>query len=176
MKQSTIESVLREKLGEIRDSAMELSAQLEFSPIDDVTDNDLWKWATKLVRDAEEIMKNSRGELSVDGVAAEEADFEQVADRLRKDAGLNAEVVATGGGIDCIRITCGQYALYFGTAGENWGFSVSRIVGEDEEFDFNDCDAGIVTDASSENPDASAVALAITKAAMEFDQKYCATK
>jgi hypothetical protein len=45
-----------------------------------------------------------------------EADFDEVVDRLKTDAGLtNAEVVATGGGIDCVRIPCGKYVLYFGT-------------------------------------------------------------
>jgi hypothetical protein len=57
-------ALLRSKLSEIRDSAMELMATLEFSRRD-VAENELWQWAGRTVKDAEEIMKNGKGELSL---------------------------------------------------------------------------------------------------------------
>jgi len=97
--------------------------------------------------------------------ADEEADFEQVASHLRTDAGLtDAEVVATGGNIDCILIHCGGHELFFGTAGEVWGASVYL----DDEYTGDD----VWTDCPSNETDPTKVALAITEAAMEFDQKH----
>jgi hypothetical protein len=58
-------ALLRSKLSEIRDSAMELQATLEFAHGGDVKENDVWKFAGEVVRHAEEIMANKRGELSL---------------------------------------------------------------------------------------------------------------
>lgn len=92
---------------------------------------------------------------------------------MKTDAGLtNAEVVATGGGIDCVRIPCGRYVLYFGTAAEMWGASVYVVKGGEEVWG-DDC-FEVWTSVPSDELDASAVALGITKAVMDFDQKYCA--
>jgi len=107
-----------------------------------------------------------------------EADFEQVADHLRTDAGIaDAEVVATGGNIDCIRIPCGEYVMYFGTAAEVWGASVYTVINGEEVWTEDEPEKSDVwTDVSSNETDPTAVALGITEAAMEFDQKYCGGK
>ena len=94
-----------------------------------------------------------------------EADFEKVAEHLRVDAGLtDAEVVATGGNIDCVVVHCGTYELFFGTSAEMWGASVYK----DDEYK----DEEIWTECPSAEKDASKVALAITEAATKFDQAH----
>jgi hypothetical protein len=57
------EALLRKKLAAIRDEAMELQATLEFSCRGDVTEDVVWQWASRTVRDAEQIMSNQHGEL-----------------------------------------------------------------------------------------------------------------
>jgi hypothetical protein len=49
--------------------------------------------------------------------------FEQVADALQK-RGFEADVHASGGGIDVIRVVHGEHIFYFGTADVKWGASV----------------------------------------------------
>jgi hypothetical protein len=63
----------------------------------------------------------------------EEANFDQVAGFIQK-AGKWAEVIATGGGIDCIMVQDGFYNFYFGTASDLWGASVYSKNGNDEEY------------------------------------------
>lgn len=58
-------ALLREKVSQIRDSAMELEATLEFAHGRDVKENDVWQFADRTVRYAEEIMGNKRGELDL---------------------------------------------------------------------------------------------------------------
>jgi hypothetical protein len=59
------EKLLRAKLAVIRDEAMELQAALEFVHGGDALADDVWQFADRTVRHAEEIMTNSRGELSL---------------------------------------------------------------------------------------------------------------
>ena len=59
------EMLLRGKLAEIRDAAMELAATIEFAHRGDATDDEVWKFAVRTVDHAEEILTNSRGELDV---------------------------------------------------------------------------------------------------------------
>ena len=59
------EQLLRKKLAAIRDEAMELQAVLEFSHQGDVTEDDVWQFASRTVKHAEEIMANQHGELSL---------------------------------------------------------------------------------------------------------------
>lgn len=59
------EKLLRAKLAAIRDEAMELQATLEFSVRGDVTQDGVWQFASRTVRDAEEIVRNAKGELSL---------------------------------------------------------------------------------------------------------------
>jgi len=59
------ERLLRTKLAAIRDEAMELQGVLEFSMQGDVTADPLWKFASRVVAQAEEIMRNAKGELSL---------------------------------------------------------------------------------------------------------------
>lgn len=59
------EKLLRAKLADIRDEAMELQALLEFSHRGDVTKDAVWKFASGVVAQAEEVMKNQHGELSL---------------------------------------------------------------------------------------------------------------
>ena len=59
------ERLLRRKLAEIRDAAMELEATLEFVHGGDAVDDRVWQFADRTVRHAEEIMTNTRGELSL---------------------------------------------------------------------------------------------------------------
>lgn len=112
------------------------------------------------------------------GIGDEEADYQQVVDHLKTDAGItDAEVEATGGNIDVIKVPCGKYVLYFGTAGDMWGASVYKKVNhpfpDDEEItNIND----VWTNVSSYETDPTAVALGITQAAMKFDQQYCGGK
>jgi hypothetical protein len=58
------ETLLRCKLAAIRDEAMELQATLEFSVRDDVTKDAVWQFASRVVAQSEEIMRNQHGELS----------------------------------------------------------------------------------------------------------------
>lgn len=98
----------------------------------------------------------------------DEADFQQVVDHLHTDAGItDAEVHASGGNIDVIRVPCGAYVLYYGTAAEMWGASVYKIINGDEEHE-----GDIWTEMSSNETDPSAVALAITQSAMDFDRGH----
>ena len=59
------EKLLRDKLAAIRDEAMELQVALEFAHRGDVTEDAVWQFASRTVAHAEEIMTNSRGELSL---------------------------------------------------------------------------------------------------------------
>ena len=59
------EKLLRRKLTAIRDEAMELQAVLEFVHGGDALADGVWQFADRTVRHAEEIMTNSRGELSL---------------------------------------------------------------------------------------------------------------
>jgi hypothetical protein len=89
-----------------------------------------------------------------------EADFEQVAERLNA-SGLSAEVVATGGGIDCVVVTLpGGWELYFGTSAEMWGASVYK----DDEY----VDKELWTKMSSNEADPDKVAAALKQAADKF--------
>ncbi len=103
-----------------------------------------------------------------------EADFDQVVDHLRTDAGItDAEVESTGGGIDVIKVPCGRWTLYFGTAADMWGASVyERVEGgkfpDDEEITTDE----VWTTVSSFETDPTAVALAIVEAAMQFDRSH----
>lgn len=55
-----------------------------------------------------------------------EADFEKVAEHLRK-MGLNAEVCGTGGGIDCVFVyLADDWSLVFGTSSDMWGADVDH--------------------------------------------------
>jgi hypothetical protein len=98
----------------------------------------------------------------------EEADFEQVAEALRQ-RGFEAEVHASGGGIDVVRVAQGDHVFYFGTAAEVWGASVyagpAATGGEDEEH------VGETwTQASSDNTDPAMVADAIASAVTEYER------
>jgi hypothetical protein len=57
--------LLRAKLATIRDEAMELQAALEFVHGGDALEDSVWQFADRTVRDAEEIMQNKLGELSL---------------------------------------------------------------------------------------------------------------
>lgn len=59
------EKLLRAKLAAIRDEAMELEATLEFVHGGDALDDEVWKFSDRTVRHAEEIMRNTKGELSL---------------------------------------------------------------------------------------------------------------
>lgn len=98
------------------------------------------------------------------------AEFDAIADRLRF-VYSDAEVVNTGGGIDCIRIGCGHYCLYFGTAAEVWGASVYSIVDGEEVWDEDETDSNLWAGCSSDEPDAEKVAVAIAAAATDFYQR-----
>jgi hypothetical protein len=96
----------------------------------------------------------------------EHAFFELVVSHLQTDAGLtNAYLEQTGGGIECIVIPCGDHLLYFGTANETWDADIWLSDGRKAEF----LDRFLHTECPSDSQDASEVALALTKAAMEFD-------
>jgi hypothetical protein len=59
------ERMLRSKVAAIRDDAMELQAVLEFAHRGDATDDAVWQFADHTLRHAEEIMRNTKGELSL---------------------------------------------------------------------------------------------------------------
>jgi hypothetical protein len=59
------EKLLRAKLAVIRDEAMELQAALEFVHGDDALEDSVGQFADRTVRHSEEIMANTRGELSL---------------------------------------------------------------------------------------------------------------
>jgi hypothetical protein len=59
------ETLLRAKLAEIRDAAMELQAALEFAHRGDVTEDGVWQFASRTIKHAEEILTNQYGELSL---------------------------------------------------------------------------------------------------------------
>jgi hypothetical protein len=59
------EKLLRTKLKSIRDEAMELQAALEFVHGGDALGDSVWQFADRTVRHAEEIIANTRGELSL---------------------------------------------------------------------------------------------------------------
>jgi hypothetical protein len=110
----------------------------------------------------------------IEGGDDREADFDQVVGHLHTDAGItDASVESTGGSIDVIKVPCGVYNLYFGTAADMWGASVYKKVEggqfpDDEEI----TDDQVWTTVSSYEADPSAVALAITQAAMDFDRSH----
>jgi hypothetical protein len=86
----------------------------------------------------------------------DEADFEQVAEGLRK-RGFTADVHASGGGIDVIRVVHGSHIFYFGTAAEEWGASVYE---SDDENHIGE--AWTVVSSSEKNPEFVADAIAQT--------------
>lgn len=89
----------------------------------------------------------------------DEADFEQVAVGLQK-RGFEAEVHASGGGIDVIRVAHGEHVFYFGTAAEQWGASVYEL---DDETHIGE--AWTQVSSSEKNPEfvADAIAAAVTE-------------
>lgn len=102
------------------------------------------------------------------------ADFQHIA-RLLHAIHPEAEVVATGGGIDCIRVLVGHYALYFGTSGANWGACAYTIVaGGSEDFGtmLPESESNLWTECSSDEPDASKVAAAINACTDVFYSKH----
>lgn len=66
------EKLLRAKLAAIRDQAMEVQATLEFVHSGDALEDNVWQFADRTVRHAEEIMANTRGELSLPEPEGEE--------------------------------------------------------------------------------------------------------
>jgi hypothetical protein len=66
------EKSLRAKLAAIRDQAMEVQATLEFVHGGGALDDAVWLFADRTVRHAEEIMRNTRGELSLPEPEGEE--------------------------------------------------------------------------------------------------------
>jgi len=107
----------------------------------------------------------------IEGGEDREADFQQVVNHLKTDAGItDATVESTGGGIDVIKVPCGVYTLYFGTAADMWGASAYKKGGGQFPDDEEIMDAPVWTTVSSYETDPSAVALAITQAAMDFDR------
>jgi hypothetical protein len=113
------------------------------------------------------------GEVTIPDNEAGEADFQQVVDHLKTDAGItDATVESTGGGIDVIKVPCGRWSLYFGTAAEVWGASVYEKTDGQFPDDEEITDDQVWTDVSSDEADPSAVALAITMAAMQFDRSH----
>ena len=62
---ATTENLLRRKLSEIRDEAMELAAIMEFGYRGDCTETPLWQLAAEIIRKTEEAMQNKIGELDV---------------------------------------------------------------------------------------------------------------
>jgi hypothetical protein len=94
--------------------------------------------------------------------ASDEADFEQVAASLSK-RGFEAEVHASGGGIDVIRVAHGSHVFYFGTAAEQWGASVYEA---DDETHIGEA----WTQVSSNEKDPETVADAIAAAATEYER------
>ena len=91
----------------------------------------------------------------------DEADFEQVTEGLRK-RGFEAEVHASGGGIDVIRLVHGNHVFYFGTAAEQWGADV---------YDTEENHIGEAwTTVSSNEKNPAFVADAIAQAATEYER------
>ena len=91
-----------------------------------------------------------------------EGNFDQIADALRK-RGFDADVHASGGGIDVIRLVQGEHIFYFGTSAEQWGASVYDA--SDENY------LGEAwTQASSDEKNPAVVADAISQAATEYER------
>lgn len=103
----------------------------------------------------------------------EPAKFEDIAKALQA-IHPEAQVVNTGGGIDCIRVLVGHHALYFGTGGENWGASIYTVLptGNEVWVEGSDYDPNITMDMSSDVPDAAKVAAAINAATDAFYSKH----
>jgi hypothetical protein len=59
------EKLLRDKLSTIRDESMTLQATLEFSVRGDVTRSPVWQFASNTVAEAERLLANQNGELSL---------------------------------------------------------------------------------------------------------------
>jgi hypothetical protein len=51
-----VDDLLRGKLADIRDSAMELSAIVEFGKLDGAAADPLWKFAQRVIEDAEALL------------------------------------------------------------------------------------------------------------------------
>lgn len=122
--------------------------------------DDLLKTAVKTYR------SDRLGDVTVPG---EEADFEAVAKRLGAN-GIEAEVHASGGGIDVIRVPVGGFVMYFGTAGEVWGASVYRTGNDGDEI--GDPVDDIWTDVSSDNTDTNTVAAGIAGAVVRYERQH----
>ena len=121
----------------------------------------------RMQKSATEGMKDDLFKLS-ENLNDTEANFEQVAEVLRQ-MGMDAEVVATGGGIDCVLVKTPRHSLYFGTADDMWGATIhsrtSKNFPNDEEFTGDD----VWTTVSSYETDAKFVAEAIKEATDKFE-------
>jgi hypothetical protein len=93
---------------------------------------------------------------------SDEADFEKVVEGLRK-RGFEAEVHASGGGIDVIRLVQGSHIFYFGTAAEQWGADVY-----DESDENHIGEAWTAVSSTEKNPEF--VADAIAQTATEYER------
>jgi len=91
-----------------------------------------------------------------------EENFEQIAQALQK-RGFDAEVHASGGGIDVIRFVQGEHVFYFGTAAEVWGASVYDSSDENHIGE-------AWTQVSSDEPNPAVVADAIAQTATEYER------
>jgi len=91
-----------------------------------------------------------------------EASFEPVASALQQ-RGFDAEVYASGGGIDVIRVVHGNHVFYFGTADVKWGASVYEA---DDENHIGET----WTTVSSDEADPTVVADAIAAAVTEYER------
>lgn len=126
MEDNSMKPVLRKKLADIRDEAMTLSAILELSS-EDHTENPVWQFAQRTIRDAEQIMANTLGELDIEAPPLNEADHcEDIAQALNRiHPELKAESANTGGGIYCVFCYINdQLTTCWGMAAENWGCDV----------------------------------------------------
>jgi hypothetical protein len=98
---------------------------------------------------------------SAEDVNEREADFDQVAAKLKSEHGLDAQVWHSGGGIMVIRVPLvGGYVVNFGTAADMWGGSVEL----DDEYTGEE----IWTSVSSLETDPEFVAGGIAEALEKF--------
>ena len=95
----------------------------------------------------------------IEAAADTEASFEPVAKAL-KQRGFDAEVHASGGGIDVIRVVHGNHVFYFGTADVKWGASVYEA---DDENHIGETWTTVSSDEANPAVVADAIAAAVTE-------------
>lgn len=109
-------------------------------------------------REAYDVIEHNGRAPTLDLLAAAEdayeADFGQVALRLQS-TGLDANVHASGGGVDVVLVRAGGYDLYFGTADILWGASVYK-----KDGDYTGTEIKTQVPADETNPDKVATGIA----------------